>query len=242
MYPVTRQTGTTKNLRTTTLPTTACTMMAWFRMVNNRAAFSSLLCANASATAAGAAANYCLQTSADGVSVGVYNDSVLTDTGFDMPIGQWVHGCVTATNGGAVGSVYTAYINGRPLAQATKGGTAFTVASIVLGNDQDAEWFDGQWCSWKCWNKVLTTQMIQREMKSLTPAMKDALVGYLAGDKVSTTADLWTKNAWAGVAGSRAESAPSMPPLYVASRRLMRPVIYNPVTPTGNNSTMLLTF
>jgi hypothetical protein len=181
-------------------------------MVNNRAAFSAMLCATAGTTASAGAANYCLQTAADGVSVNVYDDTVLTDTGYDMPIGQWVHGCVTATNGGAVGSVYSAYINGRLLAQSTKSGTAFTVGTILIGNDQDAEWFDGQWSSWKCWNKVLTHQMIQREMKMATPAMKDGLAGYMTGDKVSTTADLWTKNAWVGVAGWQLESSPSLPP------------------------------
>jgi hypothetical protein len=215
VFPVTRVSAAGAN-RITAIAATAQTHMAWLRLVNIRASAATLCIARANTAGT---TNISLGTDTDGVSLLFWNGAANTALNRKRYAGRWAHSCFTLANVTS-GAAWTVYIDGEQVGGGTLGAALSpTTPAVYVGTDSDGNWADSHWCSWKYYSKVLSAGEIRREMLAATPLERDGLIGFLDGAKPATTADLWTKNAWAAVTGWRSEGAPSAPPFYTPRSR-----------------------
>lgn len=146
--------------RTTGLPgITAYTMCGWFKISIDRNAFSTFL-------AFGAATgnlHHTIGTGADGITLQIWGGSATT-VGSALTVGQWYHLAMACDSVNSVRGYLDGILN-------IDNNPANTVTAVKLwvGNNSETEWLDGCAENVMVFNRVLTSDEILMQSRSIRP-------------------------------------------------------------------------
>lgn len=147
--------------RTTLLPSISTfTLMGWFYLSVDRNNYSTFLCFG---TTAGA--EYQMVTTADGLSLNLWNGSTET-AGSALGLGVWNHLTMVVDGTGAGG--FRAYLNGA-LDITTAGNGTATAQRILVGNSPANEFLNGRGAALKFYSRAMSVAEIRAEMFCYQP-------------------------------------------------------------------------
>lgn len=144
----------------------AQTVMGWFRITNDRNAYSNFI---------EISTNAMLQTDSDGVTNSIWNGAS-QPTGSVLSVDVWYHLCLVV-DGDASGDAIRAYVNGV-LDITTTRSAASTGTSLYIGSNEFGEWFQGRFAYPKAWSVALSAGEIANEMFSIKPQRVANLAGW----------------------------------------------------------------
>lgn len=160
--------------RTTNLPTSAFSLMGWFRLALDKNDYNQFLVIG-DATGGGI---YQIGTSSDGLTLEIYTGAS-SSNGSVLSHSTWYHIALTGTWNAI--SALIGYLNGVSNISTSGNFLGGTPAKLWIGNNDFDEFLNGRWAAVKIYDAILTAQEILRESYYYTPQRYTNLNSWFPG-------------------------------------------------------------